>query len=57
MRIGENYFLAPLSIFKLMQKPLVSNFKFEIRNYNFPKMLKILEMSGDIITNISGGLK
>jgi len=40
-----------------MQKPLVSNLKIEIRNYNFPKMLKTLEMSGDIIANISGGLK
>ena len=50
MSIGENYFLDTLSIFKLIQKPLVSNFKFEIRIYKFPKMLKTLEMVGNVIT-------
>ena len=57
MSIGENYFFDTLSILNKCKRLLVSSFKFEIRIYKFPKMLKTLEMSGDIITNISGGLK
>ena len=50
MSIGENYFLDTLIILNKCKKLLVSSFKFEIRIYKFPKMLKTLEMVGNVIT-------
>ena len=48
----ENHFLDTLSILNKCKKLLVSSFKFEIRNFKFSKMLKTLEMVGNIPTNI-----
>ena len=52
----ENHFLDTLSILNKYKKLLVSSFKFEIRNFKFSKMLKTLEMVGNIPTIILGCL-
>ena len=50
MSIGENYFLDTLSILNKCKSHWFQTLKFEIRIYKFPKMLKTLEMVGNVIT-------
>ena len=49
---GAEYILVAEAVKINAKNLLVSSFKFEIRNFKFSKMLKTLEMVGNIPTNI-----